>query len=40
MTQISESMVREVVKEILAKMAAESGSGPTTAQRQPAAQTT
>lgn len=40
MTQISESLVREVVKEILANMAAETGGGLTTAQKQPAAQTT
>ncbi|MCX7976201.1 MAG: propanediol/glycerol family dehydratase medium subunit [Bellilinea sp.] len=40
MTQISESLVREVVKEILAKMAAETGGAPTAVEKQPAAQTT
>lgn len=40
MTQISESLVREVVKEILAKMAADTGGAPAAASKYPAAQTT
>jgi len=40
MTQISETLVREVVKEILAKMAADTGGTATAAPKQPAAQTT
>lgn len=40
MTQISETLVREVVKEILAKMAADTGGAPAAAPKQPAAQTT
>ncbi|MEW6179915.1 MAG: propanediol/glycerol family dehydratase medium subunit [Chloroflexota bacterium] len=40
MTQISETLVREVVKEILAKMAADTGGTAAAAPKQPAAQTT
>lgn len=39
MTQISETLVRDIVKEILAKMVADAGGSAATAQFQPAAQT-